>query len=146
MNKVNPAIGAAILFLLDREGVRPDWDGWPSSEAEVLAMTGANRDEARALYARLCELLPATVEAREHDPAECMTLAVAGFLACHPDAVGYIDGKRVYSDDFREFIAAMHPKHSPAEHELLAHYSLGMYEAWLQCSLSNVQGFVPTAG
>lgn len=137
-------MAAAILFLLERKGVRPEWDGWPSSEAEILALTGANRDEAHAAYARLCKLLPAMVEASEPEsPSDRITYAVAGFLACHPDAVRYIDGNRVYSDDFRDFIAAMHPKHSPAEHELLAHYSLGLYEASL---LNRIQGFSPTSG
>lgn len=138
MDKLDPAIGAAIFLLLEQQGVRPDWEGWPSSEAEILALTGVNQDEAREAYGRLREVLPLLAEAERDPPSVRLRYAVAGFVDCHPDAVRDVDGKRVYSDDFRDFIAAirdpgdMGDSVSPEEVALAAGIPQDLYEEWVR--------------
>ena len=142
MSTSDPALNAAIFLLLEQQGVRPDWEGWPSSEAEVLALTGANRAEAREVYRRLWEVLPALVEQSEREPpAVHLRHAVAGFVRSNPDAVRDVDGKRVYSDDYRDFIAAMRDPGelgdsvSPEEVALAAGIPLDLYEEWVRSRL-----------
>ncbi len=139
MDKLDPALGAAIFLLLEQQGVHPDWEGWPSSEAEVLALTGANQDEAREAYDRLCEVLPILMEEIENaPPAVRVRYAVAGFVDSYPDAVRDVDGKRVYSDDFRDFIAGIRDPGdmgdivSPEEVALAAGVPLDLYEEWVR--------------
>lgn len=139
MDENNPTLGAALFLLLEQQGVRPDLDGWPASEAEILALTGANQDEARAWRDRLLEVLPAFVEKWEQEPvAERIRIAVAGFMDCHPDAVRDVDGARIYSDDFRDFVVEMTDPGelgegmSPEEIALATGVPLDLYEAWVR--------------
>jgi hypothetical protein len=137
--KLDPALGAAIFLLLAQHGVRPDWKGWPSSEAEILAFTGADRDEAHALRERVHEALLLMEKQSERDPPVVhLQYAMAGFHSCHPGAVSDIDGKRVYSDEFRDFVAAirdpgeMGDSVSPAEVALAASIPLDLYNEWVR--------------
>ena len=139
MSKLDPAIGAALFLLLEQQGVHPDWEGWPSSEAEILALTGADRGEAHEAYRRLWEVLPAVVEQSKLDPpVVCLRHAVDGFLHSNPDAIREVDGQRVYSDEFRDYIAAIRDPEelgesiSPEEVAHAAGISLDLYQEWVR--------------
>lgn len=101
--QVSPALGAALLLLCQQ--LVPDLN---ADEAEILAFTGATKDEALEMGHKLRELL-STVEreSREASATERVTRAVRGYLWVHPDAVCDVDGCRTYTDDFRDYILCM---------------------------------------
>lgn len=131
------ALSAAIFLLLEQQGVQLDVAGWPS-EAEMLALTGANRDEAHVMLERLHAVLPALVEKwQQEPPAERVRSAVAGFVDYHHDAVREVDGNRVYSDDFRDFVVEftapgeLGEGMSPEEIALATGVPLEWYQEWV---------------
>lgn len=141
MNENDPTLSAAIFLLLGQQGVHLDVAGWPS-EAEILALTGANRDEAHEMLERLHAVLPALVEKwQQEPPAEHVRRAVAGFVDYHPDAVRKVDGKCVYSDDFRDFVVELTAPGevgegmSPEEIALATGVPLELYQEWVHRAL-----------
>lgn len=142
MGENDKAVGAAIFLLLAQQGVRPDLEGWPSSEAEILALTGADPDETREMYCRLREAIPTlnriAEESAREPPAVRLRNALAGFFDSYPDAIRDVDGNRVYSDEFRDFMVAMRDplelgdSVSPEEVARAGGVPQDLYEEWVR--------------
>ena len=101
---------AAALMLLGRETL-PDWRGWPTTVAEVLALAKAGKTQTYEMLSRLRQSLP-TLEGRPGRPAfttppaggQEVLRATLDFVMNHAGAVYGQSERRAYSDGFRRFV------------------------------------------
>lgn len=130
------------MFMLVQKAL-PDLDELPQTEAEILAITGADQAEAYEMRDQLFQLLATVVEeSRQAPPAERIYRAVNGFAAYHPDAVCDTGGHRTYSDDFRDFVLEMMGPGEPGEGMSCAEMALAagvpqdILEDWIRSQTS----------
>lgn len=92
------------MLILKEAGVLVDSNGTPLSEADILSLTGADRDEASEGLARWREVIPQMVreEALRNVPH-----AALDFVMSRPGALRKVDGSYICSDEYRDFVLSM---------------------------------------
>lgn len=128
----------------------PDWDGWPRTAAETLALAGAGKSQSYELLGRLRDTLPSllgTPGRPTSPPADpnvegAVLHAVCDYLMAHPGAAYGTGERRTYTDDFRRFVVGLTAPGQPGEGGSgaeLAHAAgvpLGTLKDWLRLPAS----------
>ena len=119
----------------------PNLEKFPETEEEVLALSGADREEAREYLGRLRELLPTIAEEPQRPPPTPLiqvVQTVTEFLMTHPGSACQKGGRFKATGMFRRFILGLTAPGQPGEGMSAAElaYATGvpleMLENWLR--------------